>query len=191
MPSMSRLIGQSIRMATWTRTNPTPSNIQIRTLSNEVFHPIYLSQFSDADFSDPRFAVITALILTASYSVAMTVASLDRVLAFVGSTGSTAISFILPGIFYHRMTRPGGLLPRAPEDSAKDDDDDDNVSVIEDDASHESSSTHSSDSDSTVGKRRATRKKIRRGAAVALVVYGFVVMTVCLTINIVVGKGGH
>jgi len=121
----------------------------------------------------------------------MTVASLDRVLAFVGSTGSTAISFILPGIFYHRMTRPGGLLPRAPEDSAKDDDDDDNVSVIEDDASHESSSTHSSDSDSTVGKRRATRKKIRRGAAVALVVYGFVIMSVCLTINIVVGKGGH
>jgi hypothetical protein len=122
----------------------------------------------------------------------MTVASLDRVLAFVGSTGSTAISFILPGIFYHRMTRPGGLLPRAPEDNAKDDDDDDNVSVIEDDASsHESSSNHSSDSDSVVGKRRATRKRIRRGAAVALVIYGVVIMAVCLTINIVVGKGGH
>lgn len=125
----------------------------------------------------------------------MTVSSLDRVLAFVGSTGSTAISFILPGIFYHRMTRPGGLLPRTPEDSAKDDDDDDTASVLEDDiiSIHESSSSSSSssDADSTVGRRRARRKWIRRSCAVALVVYGIVIMSVCLSINIVVGKGGH
>ena len=122
----------------------------------------------------------------------MTVASLDRVLAFVGSTGSTAISYILPGIFYHRMTRPGGLLPRTPEDGAKDDDDDD-LSVLDDDgASHVSSTTsHSGDADSIVGKRRARRKQIRRGLALALVAYGTVIMIVCLTINIVVGKGGH
>lgn len=140
--------------------------------------------------SDPRFAVLTALILTASYAVAMTVASLDRVLAFVGSTGSTAISFILPGIFYHRMTRAGGLLPRTPEDGAKDDDDDDS-SVLDDDASSHVSSITSNEADSIVGKRRARRKQIRRGLAVALVVYGAVIMVVCLTVNIVVGKGGH
>jgi hypothetical protein len=119
----------------------------------------------------------------------MTVASLDRVLAFVGSTGSTAISFILPGIFYHRMTRAGGLLPRTPEDGAKDDDDDDDSSVLDDDASSHVSSID--EADSIVGKRRARRKQIRRGLAVALVVYGAVIMVVCLTINIVVGKGGH
>jgi hypothetical protein len=139
--------------------------------------------------SDPRFAALTALILTASYGVAMTVASLDRVLAFVGSTGSTAISFILPGIFYHRMTRPGGLLPRAPEDSVKDDDDDSAVSVHLDDDAADSSSSHSSEGES--GKRRARRKAWRRGAAVVLVGYGFVIMGVCLSINIVVGRGGH
>jgi hypothetical protein len=120
----------------------------------------------------------------------MTVVSLDRVLAFVGSTGSTAISFILPGIFYHRMTRPGGLLPRAPEDSAKDDDDD-TSSIHHDDDASQISSSHSSDADSSAGKRRATRRKIRRSAAVVLVGYGVVIMTVCLTINIVVGRGGH
>jgi hypothetical protein len=42
-----------------------------------------------------------------------------------------------------------------------------------------------------VGKRRARRKQIRRGLALALVAYGTVIMIVCLTINIVVGKGGH
>jgi hypothetical protein len=123
----------------------------------------------------------------------MTVSSLDRVLAFVGSTGSTAISFILPGIFYHRMTRPGGLLPRTPEDSAKDDDD--TASLMDDASTHESSSSssaHSSDADSNVGRRRARRKWMRRSCAVALVVYGFVIMAVCLTVNIVVGRGaGH
>jgi hypothetical protein len=122
----------------------------------------------------------------------MTVSSLDRVLAFVGSTGSTAISFILPGIFYHRMTRPGGLLPRTPEDGAKDYDDDDASSIVMDDAaSHESSSSRSSEESSIVGKRRARRKVVRRNFAVGLVGYGIVVMVVCLSINIIVGKGGH
>jgi Transmembrane amino acid transporter protein len=124
----------------------------------------------------------------------MTVSSLDRVLAFVGSTGSTAISFILPGIFYYRMTRPGGLLPRTPEDNAKDDDDASIHLVLDDGASHESSGSSSSDlseTDSNVAKQRARRKKIRRTFALGLVFYGSIVMAVCLTINIIVGKGGH
>ena len=144
-----------------------------------------------SNVSDARFALLTALILIASYIVAMTVSSLDRVLAFVGSTGSTAISFILPGIFYYRMTRPGGLLPRTPEDGGKDDDDDTSSVIVDDAASHVSSSSRSSDECSIVGKRRARRKVIRRNSAVGLVVYGIVVMVVCLSINIVVGKGGH
>ena len=138
--------------------------------------------------------MLTALILIASYAVAMSVASLDRVLAFVGSTGSTAISFILPGLFYHRMTRPGGLLPRTHEDGLKDDDDP-RVILPEDGAdaaSHNSSgSLSSSDIDNRVGKRRARRKRIRRNLAMCLVGYGIVIMVVCLTVNIIVGKGSH
>lgn len=46
-----------------------------------------------------RFTVITLIILIASYLLAISVTSLARLLAIVGSTGSTSISFILPGIF--------------------------------------------------------------------------------------------
>ncbi|KAJ2493244.1 hypothetical protein IWW37_000707 [Coemansia sp. RSA 2050] len=46
---------------------------------------------------------ITFGLMLLSYVVSMTVTSLDLVLSFVGSTGSTSISFILPGVFYYKM----------------------------------------------------------------------------------------
>lgn len=71
-----------------------------------------------------KFIVVTTAILVISYLVAITITSLEHVLAFVGSTGSTSISFILPGIFgykligsdkesvgiYERSLRMGSLL---------------------------------------------------------------------------------
>ncbi len=77
--------------------------------------------------SDTRFAVITTLIISASYFVAMTVSSLERVLAYVGSTGSTSISFILPGLFYYKISDPNSVLHQkfVKEDDDVDDDDDD------------------------------------------------------------------
>lgn len=45
-----------------------------------------------AGMSDRRFAVITTCILIGTFVVAMLVSSLERVLAYVGSTGSTSIS---------------------------------------------------------------------------------------------------
>jgi amino acid permease len=164
----------------------TPSKSGLAQMPYLLPQPI--ASGSSDSHRDPRFALLTALILICSYIVAMTVSSLDRVLAFVGSTGSTAISFILPGIFYHRMTRPDGLLPRTPEDGGKDDDDDED----DDTASTISSSQVSSsiDGDTAVQERRAKRKEIRRGSAVGLVIYGLIIMVVCLTVNIVVGRGG-
>ncbi|ODV81949.1 vacuolar amino acid transporter [Suhomyces tanzawaensis NRRL Y-17324] len=53
-----------------------------------------------------RFYVITTIIVTLSYLVAITVTSLEHVLAFVGSTGSTSISFILPGLFGYLLIKP-------------------------------------------------------------------------------------
>ncbi|KAH3666686.1 hypothetical protein WICMUC_005503 [Wickerhamomyces mucosus] len=50
-----------------------------------------------------KFVIITSLILIFSYGIAISVTSLARVLAFVGSTGSTSISFILPGIFGYQL----------------------------------------------------------------------------------------
>lgn len=58
--------------------------------------------------SELRFALLTTLILIGSYVTALNVSSLDRVLAYVGSTGSTSISFILPGLFYYKIADPNG-----------------------------------------------------------------------------------
>lgn len=68
----------------------------------------------DTDGHDPiivplttkRFYIITTVIVVLSYLVAITVTSLEHVLAFVGSTGSTSISFILPGLFGFLLIKP-------------------------------------------------------------------------------------
>ncbi|KAJ2161471.1 hypothetical protein GGF46_001410 [Coemansia sp. RSA 552] len=53
--------------------------------------------------SPAKHISITLVLMILSYLVSISVTSLDLVLAFVGSTGSTCISFILPGIFYYKM----------------------------------------------------------------------------------------
>lgn len=58
--------------------------------------------------SSRRFYIITTIIVAALYAVAVTVKSLEHVLAFVGSTGSTSISFILPGVFGYVLIKPLG-----------------------------------------------------------------------------------
>ena len=59
-----------------------------------------------APMPEMRFAIITTVIIIGSYMTALSVSSLDRVLAYVGSTGSTSISFILPGLFYYKISDP-------------------------------------------------------------------------------------
>ncbi|KAF9383693.1 hypothetical protein CPB97_006242 [Podila verticillata] len=53
--------------------------------------------------SELKFIIMTLSILLGSYIIAITVSELEVVLSLVGSTGSTAISFILPGIFYWKL----------------------------------------------------------------------------------------
>lgn len=53
-----------------------------------------------------KFYIITSIIVIGSYLVAISVTSLAKVLAFVGSTGSTSISFILPGLFGYLLIKP-------------------------------------------------------------------------------------
>ncbi|KAI8972327.1 transmembrane amino acid transporter protein-domain-containing protein, partial [Pilobolus umbonatus] len=50
-----------------------------------------------------KYYVMTTTILILSYLVAISVTHLETILTFVGSTGSTIISFILPGLFYYRL----------------------------------------------------------------------------------------
>ncbi|GAA6036702.1 hypothetical protein JCM8097_003437 [Rhodosporidiobolus ruineniae] len=47
-----------------------------------------------------RFVLLSAFLLFTTFLIAMFVSSLETVLGFVGSTGSTTISFILPSIFF-------------------------------------------------------------------------------------------
>lgn len=152
--------------------------------------------------SDLRFAVITTFILTFAYCAALSVTSLDRVLAFVGSTGSTSISFILPGLFYYKISDPDSTYHQrlVKED---DDIDEDSTSDVENTGALAQSTTSVlsgaslTSNISTSGNRNSWqwRKKWRwdfehiehttlRKLSLALAVYGFVVMAVCLGFNI-------
>ncbi|KAF9437127.1 hypothetical protein BGZ76_001908 [Entomortierella beljakovae] len=55
------------------------------------------------EISELKFNIMTLGILIGSYIIAITVEELQLVLSLVGSTGSTAISFILPGSFYYKL----------------------------------------------------------------------------------------
>ncbi|TDL23915.1 hypothetical protein BD410DRAFT_786588 [Rickenella mellea] len=68
------------------------------------------------DISPMKHTILTAGIIAGGFTIAYFVDDLRLVLSFVGSTGSTTISFILPGLFYWKLTRddPSGnkLLTR-------------------------------------------------------------------------------
>lgn len=78
-----------------------PSTVTSSTLPNSVQldehgEPIQVT-------SELKYTLMTMGILIGSYLIAITVSELELVLSLVGSTGSTAISFILPGSFYYKL----------------------------------------------------------------------------------------
>ncbi|KAK5945414.1 hypothetical protein PMZ80_002619 [Knufia obscura] len=146
-----------------------------------------------SDMSDTRFAAITTVIIVLSYIVAMTVSSLSAVLAYVGSTGSTSISFILPGLFYYKISAPDSphhqRLLKEEDDFDVDSDDDEPLprrrgSVEQD---HEDEGLLGSSFLSTVSnslrRSRTWKRKMLRRLSLALAIYGFVVMITCLITN--------
>ena len=120
---------------------------------------------------DTRFAAITTAIIVLSYIVAMTVSSLETVLAYVGSTGSTSISFILPGLFYYKISSPES--PHHQKLMKEDDDEEDDGS--------------GSDDEGLLGgsrlKSRPWRRKLLRRLSLAVAIYGVIVMITCLVTN--------
>lgn len=121
--------------------------------------------------SEARFAAITTAIICLSYIVAMTVSSLEKVLAYVGSTGSTSISFILPGLFYYKISSPDS--PHHQRLMKEDDDEPDEEEGDEDEG--------------LLGGRRFTsgpgRRRLVRRLSLGLAIYGLIVMIVCLITN--------
>lgn len=126
------------------------------------------------EMSETRFAAITTAIIILSYIVAMTVSSLEKVLAYVGSTGSTAISFILPGLFYYKIS-----APESPHHQRlmKEDDDEEFGS---DDEVPSSAEEHGW---SAGWRAKHWRRDLLRRLSLALAIYGLVVMITCLITN--------
>ncbi len=125
---------------------------------------------------ETRFAAITTVIIVLSYIVAMTVSSLEAVLAYVGSTGSTSISFILPGLFYYKISDPDSAHHQR---LMKEDDDED---YDEEDPASESEGLLSG---SGLLRRLPFWRKdlLLRKLSLALAIYGICVMVVCLATN--------
>ena len=151
--------------------------------------------------SELRFALITSGILVCSYFTALSVSSLESVLAYVGSTGSTAISFILPGLFYYKISDPDSIHHQrlTKEDDDAEFDDGSDVEPLADSAMGDSvgslRSVASMVSSVTTRARRLGRRKWRwdlehlehgllRKMALGLTIYGCCVMMVCLGMNI-------
>ena len=119
---------------------------------------------------DTRFAAITTGIIVLSYICAMTVSSLEKVLAYVGSTGSTSISFILPGLFYYKISSPDSphhqrLMKEHDDEEESDDEEDEGLLG------------------GRVLKAGPWRRKILRRLSLTVAIYGVVVMITCLITN--------
>ncbi|KAL3470985.1 transmembrane amino acid transporter protein-domain-containing protein [Aspergillus californicus] len=132
--------------------------------------------------SDLRFSVITTSILILSYIVAMTVSSLEAVLAYVGSTGSTSISFILPGIFYYKISAPDSP---AHQRLMKEDDEADAEYMSGASDPEEGSAQTRPLTESGILRRhtRSWRRDLLRKLSLCLVIYGVIVMVTCLVTN--------
>jgi amino acid permease len=141
--------------------------------------------------SELRFAVITTVIIILSYIVAMTINSLDKVLAYVGATGSTSISFILPGLFYYKISSPNSPHHQR---LLKDEDDEeyDGSSGSDDDLSPDEL-RHRSWAEALRQrlKGKQWKRDWTRKLSLALAIYGFVVLVVCLCVNLVAHTSGH
>ena len=113
--------------------------------------------------SDAKFAGITTVIIILSFIVAMTVSSLSSVLAYVGSTGSTSISFILPGLFYWKISAPESPhYQRMLKENDDEEEDGEHVTLL------------------GTGIKVATGRAVLRKLSLALAMYGVIVMITCL-----------
>jgi amino acid permease len=169
----------------WIPSRPTNRN----DVSPHRFPLLPRASRGPEPMSDLRFAAITSSIIVLSFIAAMTVNSLEAVLAYVGSTGSTSISFILPGLFYYKISSPDSP---AHQQLMKEDDDEEAADDIgsEDENSGEEqqqgllSGSGILSSSGILPPNRQLRKTLLRRLSLALSIYGVVVMVVCLSMNI-------
>ena len=74
--------------------------------SNEEEHHVHLLELveeEDVPMSNTRFFILTVLLLGASYTTALSLKSFELILAVVGATGGVLISFVLPGFYGYKL----------------------------------------------------------------------------------------
>ena len=133
------------------------------------------------EIGELRFAAITTVIIILSYIVAMTVSSLEKVLAYVGSTGSTSISFILPGLFYYKISSPDSPWHQRLIKQEDDYDADEEDGPAEAEGLLSNSGVLSASG--LLRNTKAFRRTLLRRLSLALSIYGVVVMVTCLITN--------
>ncbi len=143
------------------------------TRGSLLHQPGQMNNKRNAEMSDVRFATVSTVLIVLSFITAMKVSSLAKVLAYVGSTGSTTISFILPGLFYYKISDPDSVHhQRLVKDEDEQDEFDQSTTA---DAAADQSEAH---------KSRTWRRGFLRNMALALALYGGCVMITCLVTNI-------
>ncbi|CAH7685578.1 transmembrane amino acid transporter protein-domain-containing protein [Phakopsora pachyrhizi] len=155
---------------------------------------------------DYRFFGITTLLLLSSFLISINVERLETVLGFVGSTGSTTISYILPGFYFLKLfpsesSRPmnqaedesieelsesGELLQTDQNKNLKQQR---RITNMDDDEFDEQLNWLMVDKirllpSSTMVKLGYRKLRLVRILAKALILIGFFIMVVCLILNI-------
>lgn len=75
----------------------------IQSLSTYLFSHLHLSLFTQRERCIRIQDIITACFVTCSVGVALVVSDLGTVLGVVGATGSTMVSFVIPGACYYTL----------------------------------------------------------------------------------------
>jgi amino acid permease len=136
------------------------------------------------ELGETRFAAITTVIMILSYIVAMTVSSLEAVLAYVGSTGSTSISFILPGLFYYKISSPDSPLHQQLLKEEDDyDADEGDGEAQEDEGLLGGSGVLSASGILKMSNIKHFRRELLRKLSLGLAIYGILVMITCFIMN--------
>ena len=101
-------VGVAILVASSFPLQCHPSRMCIFSLLDQAKGP--RPEGDDADAAPTRnveHVAVTAIFIVAALMIALSVKSLGLVLSFVGATGSTTISYILPGGIYYTVGPPG------------------------------------------------------------------------------------
>ncbi|KAM7219507.1 Transmembrane amino acid transporter domain containing protein [Rhypophila decipiens] len=163
--------------------------------------------------SEYRFAWLTSVILVSMFIFALRVSNLGKILSYVGATGSTTISFILPGCLYYLMSDPNTIhhqrLTKEDDDADYSDSAGNNVEDDPETGLSRAGGSGRSWAASMVSKVRARSRTLKaklglgafrwdfehleqgllRKAALGLAIYGGVVMVVCLISISFFGQG--